>query len=69
MSKPDLLLMDEPFSNIDQSLKGYNQRLQSNIKKMLKKLEITTIMSNTKFGVKKPILTKLFIWVINVVLF
>ena len=41
MSKPDLLLMDEPFSNIDQSLKG---ELQSNIKKMLKKLEITTIM-------------------------
>ena len=41
MSKPDLLLVDEPFSNIDQSLKG---ELQSNIKKLLKKLKITTIM-------------------------
>ncbi len=41
MSKPDLLLIDEPFSNIDQSLKG---ELQSNIKKLLKKMFITTIM-------------------------
>ncbi len=41
MSKPDLLLVDEPFSNIDQSLKG---ELQSNIKKLLKKFKITTIM-------------------------
>ncbi len=41
MSKPKLLLIDEPFSNIDQSLKG---ELQSNIKKLLKRLEITTIM-------------------------
>ncbi len=41
MSKPSLLLIDEPFSNIDQSLKG---ELQSNIKKLLKKLKITTIM-------------------------
>ena len=41
MSKPKLLLIDEPFSNIDQSLKG---ELQSNIKKLLKKLNITTIM-------------------------
>ena len=41
MSKPDLLLVDEPFSNIDQSLKG---ELQSNIKRLLKKFEITTIM-------------------------
>ena len=40
-SKPDLLLVDEPFSNIDHSLKG---ELQSNIKKLLKKLKITTIM-------------------------
>ena len=41
MSKPELLLIDEPFSNIDQSLKG---ELQSNIKKLLKKHKITTIM-------------------------
>ena len=41
MSGPELLLIDEPFSNIDQSLKG---ELQSNIKKLLKKLKITTIM-------------------------
>ena len=41
MSKPDLLLIDEPFSNIDQSLKG---ELQTKIKKLLKSLKITTIM-------------------------
>ena len=41
ISKPDLLLIDEPFSNIDQSLKG---ELQSNVKKLLKRLKITTIM-------------------------
>ena len=41
ISKPDLLLVDEPFSNIDFSLKG---ELQSNIKKLLKRLSITTIM-------------------------
>ena len=41
MSKPYLLLLDEPFSNIDQSLKG---ELQSNVKKLLKRLNITTIM-------------------------
>jgi iron(III) transport system ATP-binding protein len=34
MSKPDLLLLDEPFSNIDESLKV---ELQLNIKKILKK--------------------------------
>ena len=41
ISKPSLLLIDEPFSNIDQSLKG---ELQLNIKKLLKELKITTIM-------------------------
>ncbi len=41
MSKPDLLLLDEPFSNIDQSLKV---ELQQNIKKILKDKKITTIM-------------------------
>ena len=41
MSNPRLLLIDEPFSNIDQSLKG---ELQSNIKKILKNFNITTIM-------------------------
>ena len=37
MSKPDLLLLDEPFSNIDQSLKV---ELQQNIKKILKKKKL-----------------------------
>jgi iron(III) transport system ATP-binding protein len=41
MSKPDLLLLDEPFSNIDQSLKD---ELQRDIKKVLKKMNITTII-------------------------
>ena len=41
MSKPDLLLFDEPFSNIDQSLKD---ELQRDIKKVLKKMNITTII-------------------------
>ena len=41
MSNPELLLVDEPFSNIDQSLKG---ELQTNIKKLLKSNNITTIM-------------------------
>ena len=41
MSKPDLLLLDEPFSNIDESLKV---ELQLNIKKILKDKKITTIM-------------------------
>ena len=41
MSKPDLLLLDEPFSNIDQSLKD---ELQLNIKKVLKEMNITTIV-------------------------
>jgi len=40
MSKPDLLLLDEPFSNIDQSLKD---ELQKRIKDLLKELNITTI--------------------------
>ena len=41
MSKPDLLLLDEPFSNIDQNLKD---ELQLNIKKVLKDMNITTIV-------------------------
>ena len=41
ISRPELLLIDEPFSNIDQSLKG---ELQANIKKLLKLHNITTIM-------------------------
>ena len=35
MSKPDLLLLDEPFSNIDQSLK---EEIQVSVKKLLKEL-------------------------------
>ena len=41
MSKPDLLLLDEPFSNIDQNLKEY---LQPKIKKLLKDINLTTII-------------------------
>ena len=33
MSKPDLLLLDEPFSNVDESLKV---ELQAKYKKLLK---------------------------------
>jgi iron(III) transport system ATP-binding protein len=41
MSKPDILLLDEPFANIDQSLKD---ELQLKIKKLLKDINITTII-------------------------
>jgi iron(III) transport system ATP-binding protein len=41
MSKPDLLLLDEPFSNIDQNLK---EELQPGIKKLLKEINLTTII-------------------------
>ena len=41
MSKPDLLLLDEPFSNIDQSLK---EEIQVSVKKLLKKINLTTII-------------------------
>ena len=41
MSKPDLLLLDEPFSNIDQNLK---ENLQPKIKKLLKDINLTTII-------------------------
>ena len=41
MSKPDLLLLDEPFSNIDQNFK---EELQFKIKKLLKDINITTII-------------------------
>ena len=38
---PDLLLLDEPLSNIDQHLKN---KIQDNLKKILKKSELTTII-------------------------
>ncbi len=41
MSKPDLLLLDEPFSNIDQSLK---EEIQVTVKKLLKRINLTTII-------------------------
>ena len=41
MSKPDLLLLDEPFSNIDQSLK---EEIQVSVKKLLKRIDLTTII-------------------------
>ena len=41
MSKPELLLLDEPFANIDQSLKD---ELQKRIKDLLKELNITTVI-------------------------
>ena len=41
MSKPDLLLLDEPFSNIDQNLK---EEIQVSVKKLLKSINLTTII-------------------------
>ena len=41
ISKPDLLLLDEPFSNIDQSLK---EEIQVSVKKLLKRINLTTII-------------------------
>ena len=41
LSKPDLLLLDEPFANIDTSLK---EKLQRRIKDILKEFNITTII-------------------------
>ena len=41
VSKPDLLLLDEPFSNIDQSLK---EEIQMSVKKLLKRINLTTII-------------------------
>ena len=41
LSKPDLLLLDEPFSNIDQSLKD---EIQVSVKKLLKRINLTTII-------------------------
>ncbi len=41
LSKPDLLLLDEPFANIDTSLK---EELQKKIKNILKEFNITTII-------------------------
>ena len=40
-SEPDLLLLDEPLSNIDQSFK---EEIQQKLKKIIKDLEITTII-------------------------
>ena len=41
MSMPDLLLLDEPFSNIDQSLK---EEIQVSVKKLLKRINLTTVI-------------------------
>ena len=41
LSKPDLLLLDEPLSNIDQSFK---EEIQVKLKKILNELKITTII-------------------------
>ena len=41
LSKPDLLLLDEPFSNIDATLK---EELQKKIKDILKEFDITTLI-------------------------
>ena len=41
MSKPNLLLLDEPFSNIDQSFK---EEIQVAVKKLLKRINLTTII-------------------------
>jgi len=41
VSQPDLLLLDEPLSNVDQSFK---EEIQVQLKKLLKDLKITTII-------------------------
>ena len=41
LSNPDLLLLDEPLSNVDQSFK---EEIQVELKKLLSKLKITTIV-------------------------
>ena len=41
ISKPDLLLLDEPFANIDQSLKD---EIQYSVKNLLKDINLTTII-------------------------
>ena len=41
MTKPDLLLLDEPLSNVDQSFK---EEIQVRLKKILNKLKISTII-------------------------
>ena len=41
MTKPDLLLLDEPLSNIDQSFK---EEIQEKLKKILRNSKITTII-------------------------
>ena len=41
ITKPDLLLLDEPLSNIDQSFK---EEIQVKLKQILKELKITTII-------------------------
>jgi len=41
LSKPDLLLLDEPLSNVDQSFK---EEIQVKLKKILNELKITTII-------------------------
>ena len=41
ITKPDLLLLDEPLSNVDQSFK---EEIQEKLKKILKSLKITTII-------------------------
>ena len=41
ITRPDLLLLDEPLSNVDQSFK---EEIQVNLKKILNSLKITTII-------------------------
>ena len=41
LTQPDLLLLDEPLSNVDQSFK---EEIQVKLKRILKKLKITTII-------------------------
>jgi len=41
VTQPDLLLLDEPLSNVDQSFK---EEIQVKLKKILRKLKITTII-------------------------
>ena len=60
LSNPSLLLLDEPFSNVDIGLK---EKLQVNLKNLLKENKISTVI------VTHIIMRKHFISVENVVFF
>ena len=56
-SKPKVLLLDEPFSNLDKSLK---QQIRSDLKEILKKTKLTTIFVTHDEDDAKQIASKIF---------